>query len=508
MTRARKMLAVSALGLIAALAVAATAFAAIGFLTSVKPYTVAVGDEYDVKPLLSVADQVPESSDPSKRYQMVGLPDGLGITKIHGKRTVLMNHEAGRSVLSEPTIGEPLNRGSFVSAFKLAKDGSVLSGERAYDTVYDEDTLVGPAADTTNTTSAFARFCSAFLADRSVGFSEPVLLTGEEAGGSDTFDGKGGLSAAVYDNEIHTLPKLGRFAKENQVVVPHTGRKTVIFVLEDGPATPDSQLYMYVGKKVPGASSVLRRNGLDNGKLYTFVAGSGVVHEGDLLSGSTTGDWVELPNADTMTDVQLEAAADAAGAMGFVRIEDGAGNTAAPGQFHFVTTGANFPAGSAYNKLGRLYRVNFNPVNPTGTTKLTVVYNADSVIAAGGDTAMSPDNIEVNGRYLMIQEDGTSESRVEMTAKGREGSIFRYDLLHNYAQERVAELDPPGRDGVMTTAGIWETSGIIETTGEFGFDSWIFDVQAHRPTAAPAPNTIEDGQLLLLTPNRGHGHGH
>ncbi|MBI5311144.1 MAG: DUF839 domain-containing protein [Actinobacteria bacterium] len=506
MTRARKLLAVSALGLIAALAVTASAAAAFGFLTSVKPYAVPAGGEYDVKPLLSVADQVPETSDPSKRYQMIGLPDGLGIAKIHGKRTVLMNHEAGRSVLSEPTIGEPLNRGAFVSAFKLAKDGSVLSGERAYDTVFDEDTLVGPAADATNATSAFSRFCSAFLADRSVGFSEPILLTGEESGGSDTYGGKGGISAAVFDNEIHTLPKLGRFAKENQVVVPHTGRKTVIFVLEDGPSTPDSQLYMYVGTKVPGAASVLRRNGLDNGKLYAFVAGAGVAHEGDLPSGSTTGNWAEIPNADTLTDVQLETAADAAGAMGFIRIEDGAGNPLAPGQFHFVTTGANFPAGSPYNKLGRLYRVNFNPFNPTGTTKLSVVYNADTVLASGGDTAISPDNIDVNGRYLMIQEDGTSESRVEMTAKGREGSVWRYDLWNGYASERVAELDPPGRDGVMTTAGIWETSGIIETTGEYGYDSWIFDVQAHRPTTAPAPNTIEDGQLMLMTPNHGHSH--
>jgi hypothetical protein len=47
--------------------------------------------------------------------------------------------------------------------------------------------------------------------------------------------------------------------------------------------------------------------------------------------------------------------------------------------------------------------------------------------------------------------------------------------------------------------GVWETSGIIDASSLFGGDTWLFDVQAHSPTAAPAPNTVEDGQLLLLT---------
>ncbi|MBK8181251.1 MAG: hypothetical protein IPK67_20700, partial [Planctomycetes bacterium] len=33
--------------------------------------------------------------------------------------------------------------------------------------------------------------------------------------------------------------------------------------------------------------------------------------------------------------------------------------------------------------------------------------------------------------------------------------------------------------------------GIIDATWLFGLDSWLFDVQAHGPTAAPAPNTVE-----------------
>jgi hypothetical protein len=47
--------------------------------------------------------------------------------------------------------------------------------------------------------------------------------------------------------------------------------------------------------------------------------------------------------------------------------------------------------------------------------------------------------------------------------------------------------------------GIWETSGITDTSDVFGNGTWIFDVQAHPPTIAPGVNTWEDGQLLLLT---------
>ncbi len=498
MSRAQKMLAASVLSALVVAGAVATAHAAFGFLTSVKPYAAPVGGSYSVKPLLSVGDRVPRTSNMSQTVQMVGIPDGLGITRQRGRRTVFMNQELGQTVTSEPVIGQPQTRGAFVSTWRLRRDGSVMSGDLAYSSIYSEDNYIGPIATTANATAAFSRFCSGFLADGSVGFSEPIYLTGEESGGAQTFDGNGGLSVAIFDDQLHTLPKLGHFAKENQVVLPHTGLKTVIMVLEDGPASPDSQLYMYVGTKVPRSRSVLRRNGLDNGKLYVFVGGAGVAHEGDLPSGSTTGSWKEITNADALTETQLETAADAAGAMGFVRIEDGAGNVQAPGQFHFVTTGANFPSVNPYNKLGRLYRLNLNTANPIGAAKLNVVYNADQVIAGGGDTAVSPDNIDVNGRYLMINEDGTGESRPVMASKGRDGSIWRYDLKNNYAATRVAQLSPPGRDGVAVGPGIWETSGIIETSNEFGPESWLFDVQAHAPTSAPASGTVEDGQLLLM----------
>src|SRR4051812_45363549 len=49
-----------------------------GFRTTVQPYAVSVSAEYVVVPLLSVGDRVPHTSDASKQYQMIGVPDGLG----------------------------------------------------------------------------------------------------------------------------------------------------------------------------------------------------------------------------------------------------------------------------------------------------------------------------------------------------------------------------------------------------------------------------------------------
>jgi hypothetical protein len=503
MRRAGVALAVTAVGLVAPMGPALP----VAVATEVKPYLVPVGSGYSITPLLSVADRVPETGDPTRQYQMVGIPDGLGAYQgAFGPVNVFSTHELPRGTTSEPFVGRPLNRGAFVSAWRLDRNRNVLSGDRAYDRVYTEDTFVGPAAQVNNSTPAFARFCSSSLPGAEAGFDRPILLTGEESNSPDTFDGMGGVSVAIYGNEAHALPRLGRFSKENTLVMPNTGTPTVIITLEDGPSTPDSQLYMYVGQKDRSSPSALARNGLNNGSLYVFVSTtSGKFNEQTFQEGTISGRWTLIPGAQNMTDVQLETAADAAGAFGFVRIEDGAFSKSHKHQFFFVTTGGNPGAG---NSLGRLYGLSLNPANPVGPARLQVAYNADHVIEDGGDIAISPDNIDTSTQYLMVQEDGTAQSRPIMEQKGRDGSIWRFNLLTGLGGQwvdvasalRVAELDPPGRDGIPVGAGIWESSGIIDAPPWFGEGSWVLDVQAHPLSIAPAPNTVEDGQLLLMVP--------
>jgi hypothetical protein len=486
--------------------------------TSVKPYVEPVGGAYQIKALFSADDKVPLLGGASgQQYRMVGIPDGLGAhPNGDGTSTLFMNHELGFTAQSEPVVGGPKDRGAIVSQWILDQDGNPVAGRRAYDRIYDENTFLGPAPVVGNEAQMprqFARFCSGSLAGPGVGFDRQIYLTNEESSGADTFDGTGGLSVAIFDNELHTLPKLGRYPKENTNVQPGHGRQTVIFATEDGPATLDNQLYMYVGKKDRSAdASVLARNGLDNGKLYVFRSlDTARNSERTFTSGSVTGQWIEIPNVGSLSDVQLEAASDAVGAMTFVRPEDGAFNPNNPNEFFFDTTGSSSGADDGVNELGRLYSLLLNPADPLKPARLSIVYNADTVLAAGGDIAISPDNIGVSGRHLMINEDGTTESRVVMAAKGRDGSIWRFDLVKRPGQAvgvdastatRVAELDPPGRDGVAVGPGVWETSGIIDASAMFGADSWLSDVQAHPPTAPPGGSTVtvEDGQLFLMRP--------
>jgi Alkaline phosphatase PhoX len=502
----------------AALAVAGMAAGTAHAVTAVKDYVEPVGDQYDIKALFSVDDRVPLlDGAPGQQYRMVGIPDGLGAhPNGDGTSTLYMNHELGFTAQSAPVVGGPKNRGAIVSQWILDEDGDPIAGKRAYDSIFAENTFLGPAPVVGNEAQMprqLARFCSGFLAGRKHGFDRPIYLTNEESNSPDTFDGRGGLSVAIFDGELHTLPKLGRYSKENTVVRPGHGTRTVIFSLEDGPATLDNQLYMYVGDKDRSAkASVLARNGLDNGKLYVFRALDPARNsERTFTSGSLTGEWVEIPDAEDLTDTQLEAASDAVGAMTFVRPEDGAFNPTNPNEFFFVTTGSSSGADDGVNELGRLYSLRLHPGNPLKPAALTIVYNADPVIAAGGDIAISPDNIDASSQSLMINEDGTTESRAVMASKGRDGSIWRFDLVKGAVgavgvdvstATRVAQLDPPGRDGIPVGPGVWETSGIIDASGLFGADTWLSDVQAHPPTTAPGGSTVtvEDGQLFLMTP--------
>jgi hypothetical protein len=483
--------------------------------TAVKPYVAPVGGRYAVKALFSVDDRVPLlGGAPGQEYRMVGIPDGLGAhPNGDGTSTLFMNHELGFTAQSEPVVGGPKNRGAIVSQWILDADGDPVAGKRAYDQIFDENTLLGPAPVVGNEAQMprqLARFCSGFLAGPADAFDRPIYLTNEESSGAETFDGKGGQSVAIFDGELHTLPKLGRFPKENTNVQPRRDIRTVILPTEDGPATLDNQLYMYVGTKDRSDdATVLARNGLDNGKLYVFRSlDPDRNSERTFTSGSVAGKWVEIPDAEALTDTQLEAASDAVGAMTFVRPEDGAFNPNNPDEFFFDTTGSSSGADDGVNELGRLYSLRLNPSDPLKPATLSVVYNADTVVAAGGDTAISPDNIGVSGRYLMINEDGTTESRLVMAAKGRDGSIWRFDLVKGRVgvdastATRVAQLDPPGRDDVAVGPGVWETSGIIDASAMFGADTWLSDVQAHPPTTPPVGPTVtvEDGQLFLLRP--------
>lgn len=485
-----------------------------GVTTLAAPYAVSISTEYQVLPILSVGDRVPLSGDSARQFQMVGVPDGLG-TYPAGRRhaVVYMNHEIAGNLTSEPVVGAPLYRGAFVSKYVLNRDAEVVCGGLGYDVIIDPAGNRLPPARLDNVTPAFWRFCSGSLAWRDAGFDRPIYLCGEESPAPTTFDGKGGLAVAIFDQELHTLPHLGHFQHENLPVRPHPSPETILLLLEDnaGPASApyQAQLYLYVGRKDPRrADDPLVRNGLVGGRFYVFVSATpGVNSEALFQSGSITGNWVEIEGVADLDEAQLEAASQTARAFGFVKLEDGAWSKRDRNEFFFNSTGDTLNSAVAGNHLGRTYRLKLDSRTVTGPAVLTLIYNADERIRGGQDIALTPDNIGVSRNYLMVCEDGTGFSRTVMGDLGRDGQIWRYDLRNNFAAEPVVRLLPPGRDGRPVGPGVWETSGILETAKLFGRDTWLFDVQAHPPTVTPSSNTLEDGQLLLLVPTGSPDHG-
>src|SRR5438045_3828846 len=100
----------SAFGLLSAVLMLAPSVAAAqqpGFTTAVKPYARSLSADYTVKPIISVGDRVPHTSDPRKQYQMISVPDGLGAYKVPGGVVAYMNHEVAGTAISEPVIGDP-----------------------------------------------------------------------------------------------------------------------------------------------------------------------------------------------------------------------------------------------------------------------------------------------------------------------------------------------------------------------------------------------------------------
>jgi hypothetical protein len=508
------------IGIVGAVTLAMSAASA---ATAAKRYTVPVVPDYETRALFTVGDQVPWLEDPERAYQMVGIPDGLGAHSNddvepaedqwgEDSATLYMNHEFGNSIVTEPLIGGPRFRGAYVSQWILDEDGDPIAGDRAYDDVFNRDTFVGPAAQDDNTTPAFGRLCSGTLAGPREGLDRYIYFAGEETAPSVSFDSsKGGSAVAFFDNEAHVLPDLGHMSWENAVIKRNTGNRTVIMSMEDGPATLDNQLWMYVGTKNRRSESVLERNGLVGGNLYFFRSNdSSRNSEATFEEGSVTGQWVEISGGGDQPEAALESQADANNAMTFIRPEDGAFNQKNSNEFFWVTTGGN----DTVNRLGRLYELDLGSGDPSSRpATLTVVYNADLITAEGQDIAVSPDNIGTSGDYLMINEDGTTQSREWMASRNRDGSIWRFEIGRGTPSidwedgERIAELDPPGEyDPTPIGPGVWETSGIIDASNVLSSngdddeirDLWLFDVQAHQSNPQNRTQQNEDGQLMLL----------
>jgi hypothetical protein len=457
------------------------------------------------RPIVTVGQKVGRGL--GTRFLFVGIPDGMGAYQPNGAEpgslTLFVNHEFTQGAGGP---AGPLPTGARVSNLTLRYNNSAgteaeivpFSGRYEIERVFVGDT----SAEVSLVPAGFSRLCSAFLATERVGFDRPIFLHGEEDESPNTFDRHGGCIFATTAGEIYALPRMGRAAWENAVPVPGTGAKTVVFALEDGPSDGDglnSQLYMYVGEKTPGAGDPITANGLNNGSLYVFKGDNPTRNSEATFNAkgeTTTGHWQAI--SWYLNDIYFDVASREAGAFAFVRIEDGAPDYGNPGVFYFVTTGTPNSA----NPFGRLYRLNFNPSEPTDSASLTMLLD-------GTEGIVSPDNIDLNahGELLVCEDPNYNLSNLGLT---RDSSVWAYNI--NTTQLiRIAEIDrasarahalaaDPGNTSVPATdiPGGWETSGIIDAEEWFGRGAWLLNVQAHSLRIVPTDQTIQGGQIVFL----------
>ncbi|HSA59625.1 MAG TPA: alkaline phosphatase PhoX [bacterium] len=459
-------------------------------------------DSIAVTPLLTVGESVPRTSNPTQSFRLIGVPDGLGLERSGGRIRLWVNHELEKTDASQPIAGGPLQKGAFVSLFLLAPakpDASAQIGGRApiLPPIPPIGVLSGDFAASSFLLNGRpwegvpALFCSGFLAGPEVGFDRPIYLTGEEADGSQSGDGRGGLGFAFTEGRANALPGLGRYRKENLVVVPGTGLKTVLFGLEDGPGGLKSELYLYIGQKNLSSSDALARNGLAGGRLYVFGSATGGKSDESKFRKAdrpVVGRWIPIDAPEELTDAELDAKAAESGAFRFDRVEDGTYDRNRNGTFYFVTTGGDIPE----NRKGRLYRLTFNPNDPlAGPTLLEILLEGDA-----GDGIVSPDNIDMNASGEMILlEDFTMGAPLEFLK--RNPSVWLYRPASGEKPIRIAEVD----------GKFWESSGVIDASSLYGSGSWLLDVQAHTIKSREASQRqglegdaqlVEGGQLLLL----------
>lgn len=502
-----------------------------GFKTGEFPYLLATpSSNFDFDPIITTGDRVPltqGSGYSGSEYAFAGIPDAMGIyrDRITGQNILFVAHELTSGVQTTPLPGQATFRGAFVSRFDMSPNGDIISGGPAHKELFANNVQIAGEPPRGASGPAFTRFCSGSFAGPEHGMDRPMFLTNEESG-SGNFDAAGSQSVLVADGKMHTLPDLGRVARETTLVQPRRDARTVVISSED--AGSPSYIYMYVGSKQRRSTSVVDKNGFSGGSIYVLSGRDAQHNEGTFTSGSLPIKWVEIPNGKNLDATALTIAADAAGAFGFVRVEDIEFDPAAPTRSLFV----GVTGGSGPNNLGRLYEVTLNPTNPTADGTLNLIYNADQIVTPGGtyngvvgsiensvgslgtysggditagvDFPVSIDNIAVSRDFIMVCEDTNSPANAVYARYARNSGLWSLDRNNANTAKLESTFNYPAiesRDGLTFnfTPGRFESSGVIASDAIFGPGTFVINVQGHNQSTSGRTTALADDGVSTLT---------
>lgn len=492
-----------------------------GFKTSQPSMLSAVAPGGSVLPIISVGDTLPNG------YRFDTLPDGIAISPNgNGTVDVFVNHET--SLVPFPFTGNVATctgsnclsdfDNAQVSRLRLHQNSAgVLSGEF----------VIASSAN-------YQRFCSSFMADKSMGFRRSILFTNEEATdfvspppgpawpADPANQRQAGLVVALdaTNGKTYEIPGMGRMNHENTIIVPGGWGKIVALTGDDTFSAPSSQLYMYMAGS---DKDVLA----DRGTLYAFVSDNSAINDyGDLTLGmSISGHFISVPRDIAIGDqTPLENWSNANNVFQFIRIEDLDYDKNDPRVVYFADTGepravpdaatGRLRRGSSGTQgpypNGRIFKAVFNANDPMIVDSLSVLIDADAGGYGNFNVPHNMDNVGASKNSLMIQEDPGSHNNYNVGTPGAPAArVWMYNFatgVLSVAAEVDQSADPAAR------LGSWESSGVVDVSSVFGPGTWLVDVQAHSIFVDTELRTVTDssgatgtmlfkreaGQLLLL----------
>ncbi len=555
--------------IIAATAAAPAAANDSGFRTSQDPMLAPVMAGVEVTPVITVGEVIDE-------YRFEAIPDGLALrTRGSGRVDVFVNHETSKvpfpySAAAPSASGENDFNNSQVSRLVLnRKSGGVLSGSY----VIDSDSGYQRFCSSYLATAAegFDRDLL-FTNEEGVDFVRRAENSWPVTSGSAEEEEIGLVVVLdVRTGKHHPIYGMGRHNHENSVPLPGYDELVVLSgddTFTNGalttvpgidPAAAQSQLYSYIA----GDTDALLA---DQGDLWAFVSDDLAVDDYyDFAPGSAatvSGHFVQVPkhiatgknpdgseikaadvgfpappsNGSWQRDLRttvptgldgpqwvLEYWSQLNNVFNFVRVEDiaydkrdGMGNVA------YVVDSGRGTAGTPAQGLstnGRVWKMVFDPADPTVVTSLSVFVEGDDNPVKTLGEVHQPDNIESTATGILLTEDPGSSQQFDIGSADPNATTGRlWYVPFTGTPQVVAAVDqsadggPTDVDGKpLARLGAWEASGIVDASAAFGPGAFLVTVQAHSVWVEKAPGDDnngdgspdftykrEGGQLLLI----------
>ena len=517
-TRPVRGLTIALLGLLVALVSATSTYAATstttGPNTTTAPYVLPVADGVHVTSLLTVGD----AGSANNGYELVGIPDGMGMIQQGHNLVLYLNHELRDAQGIARRHGQT---GAFVSRWVIdpetlaVKEGSdwINPGVQFWD--YPSASYVTSGArwaDGTLQDATFGRFCSGTLSDPDLFYNESTKhgWKGQIYFGNEEDGDNGRTFGITKEGDATALPRLGLFQWENTIPAPNQTDTTLVMGQEDGPAGDVSQLWVYVGTKQKSGPPVSKA-GLTNGDDHVIDVVNQEVSTGTEFQATydkgqavpvrlVDNEWNQTgaaQNADALVD-----------GLSLNRIEDGFWDPNNPNDFYFVTTegGQNngeSSSGPLYRDGGGLWLLRWTDIeDPDSGATLTLLLDGSEEIGNGEPKMHKPDNmaIDTHGNLLIQEDPGNVNHLARIVAyrisDGALGVVARFDSA---LFSTGATADPNG----LTIDE--ESSGIIDAEAFLGAGTFVFDAQIHTTKGLPTgtgPGTVQEfverGQLLTL----------